>query len=142
MDKRAAFWFPTNVEADCRSSNRSWVSRMRNISTTGCMIACPDDDLPGGALLRMRIKGLTAIDGEIVWLHRGHAGVRFRIPIHPALMERLAFQNTDRGYDAPPIVREPQTAAVPRRALPGLNGQLVKRALPAGDPEARQASAA
>ena len=73
MDKRAAFRFPTNVEADCRSSNRSWVSRMRNISTTGCMIVCPDDDLPGGALLRMRIKGLTAIDGEIVWLHRGRA---------------------------------------------------------------------
>ena len=95
MDKRAAFRFPTNVEADCRSSNRSWVSRMRNISTTGCMIACPDDDLPGGALLRMRIKGLTAIDGEIVWLHRGHAGVRFRIPIHPALMERPA------GFERP-----------------------------------------
>lgn len=142
MDKRAAFRFPTNAEADCRSCDRSWASRMRNISSTGCMIACPEDDLPRTALLRMRIKGLTAIDGEIVWQHRGYLGVRFRVPIQPAMMEHLAFLDTDRGYDAPSVIPAPQAAVHPRRAPSGLCGELVKRSLPLDGVEATQASAA
>ena len=48
MDKRGAFRFPTEVEADCRSCDRTWNTRLVNISTTGCMIACPVDGLPHG----------------------------------------------------------------------------------------------
>jgi hypothetical protein len=93
------------------------------------MIACPIDDLPERALLRLRIKGVTAIDGEIVWQHRNHAGIRFRAALHPSVMEYLAFHGTDRGYDAPPIasVPPPEASAAPRRAATGLHGQLVKR---------------
>jgi hypothetical protein len=142
MDKRAAFRFPTDVEADCRSCDRAWGTRLVNISTTGCMIACPGEGLPDGALLRLRVKGLTAIDGQIVWQHRDHAGIRFRVPLHPAVMEHLAFRGTDRGYDtAPP---EPRSAPQPSaaRAAPSLHGSLVKRTWTApAEAEPRQASA-
>src|SRR5688572_29799372 len=127
MDKRAAFRFPTDVEAECRSCDRSWASRMCNVSTTGCMIVCPETDLPERALLRLRIKGLTAIDGEIIWQHRNHAGIKFRVPLHNAVIEHLAFRGTERGYDAPPVIVEPPAAAEPRRAAPALHSQLVKR---------------
>jgi hypothetical protein len=128
MDKRAAFRFPTDVEADCRSCDRSWSTRLVNISTTGCMIACPVDGLPDNALLRLRVKGVTAIDGEIVWQHRNHAGIRFRVPLHPAVMEHLAFRDTERGYNtlAPAPRADAELAVV--RSAPSLNGQLVKRA--------------
>lgn len=128
MDKRAAFRFPTDVEADCRSCDRTWGTRLINISTTGCMIACPEDGLPEGALLRLRVKGLSAFDGEVMWQHRNHAGIRFRVPLHPAVMEHLAFRGTDRGYDTPPPPPrlEPQLCAA--RAAPSLHGALVKRA--------------
>ena len=129
MDKRAAFRFPTDVEADCRSCDRAWNSRLVNISTTGCMIACPDEGLPDGALLRLRVKGLTAIDGEIVWQHRNHAGVRFKVPLHPAVMEHLAFRGTDRGYDTVPAAPRREAEAAPA----SLHGQLVKRIWPAHD---------
>jgi hypothetical protein len=138
MDKRAAFRFPTDVEADCRSCDRSWASRMVNISTTGCMIACPEESLPDGALLRLRVKGLTAIDGEIVWQHRNHAGIKFKVPLHPAVMEHLAFRGTERGYDTPAPAPQPAGSA----ATASLHGQLVKRTWSAqDDAEPRRASA-
>ena len=129
MDKRAAFRFPTDVEADCRSCERAGNSRLVNISTTGCMIACPDEGLPDGALLRLRVKGLTAIDGEIVWQHRNHAGIKFRVPLHPAVMEHLAFRGTERGYDTVPAAPRREAEAAPA----SLHGQLVKRIWPAHD---------
>ena len=129
MDKRAAFRFPTDVEADCRSCDRAWNSRLVNISTTGCMIACPVDGLPENALLRLRVKGLTAIDGEIVWQHRNHAGIKFRVPLHPAVMEHLAFRGTERGYDTVPAAPRREAEAAPA----SLHGQLVKRIWPAHD---------
>lgn len=142
MDKRAAFRFPTDVEADCRSCDRGWNTRLVNISTTGCMIACPEEGLPDGALLRLRVKGLTAIDGEIVWQHRNHAGIRFRVPLHPAVMEHLAFRDTDRGYDTPPPAPRPEPELTTARAAPSLHGQLVKRTWTSQeDLEPRRASA-
>ena len=141
MDKRAAFRFPTDVEADCRSCERAWATRLVNISTTGCMIACPEKGLPDGALLRLRVKGLTAIDGEIVWQHRNHAGVRFKVPLHPAVMEHLAFRGIDRGYDSVAPAPIP-AAATTIRAATGLHGELIKRTWIAPDEaEPRRASA-
>jgi len=106
------------------------------------MIACPEEGLPDGALLRLRVKGLTAIDGEIVWQHRNHAGIRFRVPLHPAVMEHLAFRDTERGYDTPPPEprREPELTTA--KAAPSLRGSLVKRTWAGqAEPEPRQASA-
>src|SRR5687768_13241152 len=142
MDKRAAFRFPTDVEADCRSCDRAWNTRLVNISTTGCMIACPEEGLPDGALLRLRVKGLTAIDGEIVWQHRNHAGIRFRVPLHPAVMEHLAFRESDRGCDSAAPAPRADAELTTVRPAPILNGQLVKRTL-ASEQEAdpRRASA-
>lgn len=101
---------------------------MTNISTTGCMIVCSESDLPAHALLRLRIKGLTAIDGEIVWQHRNHAGVKFRVPLHNAVIEHLAFRGTERGYDPLPVTVVPQPEAqAERRAPTSLHGELVKR---------------
>lgn len=127
MDKRAAFRFPTDVEAECRSCDRAWGTRLVNISTTGCMIACPEEPLPDGALMRLRVKGLTAIDAQIVWQHRNYAGIKFRVPIHPAVMEHLAFRDTDRGYDTPAVALRPAAEPASHRESPRLHGQLVKR---------------
>jgi len=118
MEKRAAFRFPTDLAADCRSRDRSWQTRLYNVSTTGCMMVCPDWSLPDDERLRLRIKGLAAIDAEIVWQHKGHAGVRFAVPLEPAAMEHL-------GFDLP----EPAPRRQPASARPpsGLHGDLVKR---------------
>ena len=129
MDKRTAYRFPTELDADCRSSDQSWKSRLRNISTGDCMIECPDSELPKGSPLRLRLKGLPAIDGEIAWQHRGHAGVRFRQELRPALLEDLAFRTSDWSFGSTPPQPFPESAARPRPSAPSLHGQLVKRSL-------------
>jgi hypothetical protein len=126
MDKRTAFRFPTELEADCRSSDTSWKSRLRNISTGGCMIECPDAELAKGAPLRLRLKGLPAIDGEIAWQHRGHAGIKFRQDLRPALLEDLAFRTPGYAFDPAPACPPPAS----RSAAPALHAQLVKRTNP------------
>ena len=136
VEKRTALRFPTDLEASCRAPDRAWTTRLRNISTSGCMIALAEGEVAEGAPLRLRIKGLAAIDAEVVWQHRNHAGVRFRVPLHPAAMEHLgfvlpegawesAFRNTQMAEPAAPR----RTIATPSRraAASGLNGQLVKR---------------
>lgn len=109
-DKRAAVRFPTDLEADCRMAGEAWAARLRNISTTGCMMATPDGGLPSGWMMRLRISGLPAIDAEIIWRHRGHAGLRFLLPLHPEAMEHLGF-------------RLPENR-------PSLHAELIKRAPP------------
>ena len=135
-EQRAALRFPTDLEANCRTIDTSWESRLRNISTTGCMITLPGGGLRGNEPLRLRIRGLAAIDAEVVWQHRSHAGVRFRVPLHPAAMEHLGFILPAGDWESafrtarPAAIHSPQRAAAapsPRAAGPALNGQLVKR---------------
>jgi hypothetical protein len=135
-EKRATLRFPTDLEANCRVPDRAWASRLCNISTSGCMMTLPDDELADAAPLRLRIRGLAAIDAEIVWRHRNHAGVRFRVPLHPAAMEHLGFVLPEGAWACATRTKQQAGIPAPRRAVatpsrraaaPSLNGQLVKR---------------
>lgn len=109
--------------------DREWDSRVCNISTSGCMIACGDGELPERAALRIRVRGLAAIDAEVVWQHRNRAGVRFRVPLHPAAMDHLGFELPDgawaSAFAASPQDRRPRQPA--GRVAPTLSGGLIKR---------------
>ena len=87
------------------------------------MITCDDTDRPRNTLLRLRIKGMTAIDGTIAWINRGHAGIHFLSPLHPAVMENLAFRGREESLTgagtAPP--------QLPPQCSPALHAQLIKR---------------
>jgi hypothetical protein len=135
MEKRAALRFPTDLAAECRTSDMSWSSQLCNISTSGCMIACAEVDLVERSVLRIRVRGLAAIDAEIVWKHCNHAGIRFRAPLHPAAMEHLGFELPE-GAWASAFSRsrrdhEPRTPA--RRVAPSLSGGLIKRVPPGAE---------
>ena len=119
VEQREAYRFPTNLEADCRMSGQAWPARLRNISTTGCMIACPEEGLPDGWMMRLRVKGLPVIDAEIVWRHRGHVGLRFLMPLCTSSLEHL-------GYRLP---ESAPLGAATSRPPAGLHAHLVKRGL-------------
>lgn len=118
IEQRSAFRFPTDLAADCRMAGEAWAAKLHNISTTGCMMATPEDGLPSGWMLRLRIKTLPAIDAEIIWQHRGHAGLRFLTPLQPTALEHLGFRL--------PEPRRP-TPTESARELAGLHARLVKR---------------
>jgi hypothetical protein len=126
-EQRAAQRFATDLDADCRMAGESWSARLRNISTTGCMIACPEAGLPEGWMMRLRIRSLPAIDAEIVWRHRGHAGLRFLAPLQPNAMEHHGVRRPE------PARREPPPRPHHAGALEAsLHARLVKR-LPPGE---------
>src|SRR5436190_18420688 len=100
------------------------------------MITLPEGTVPEDAPLRLRIKGLAAFDAELVWQHRNHAGVRFRVPLHPAAMEHLGFVLPEGAWESafrsaqqaalhPPGRSEPTPSR--RAAASVLGGDLVKR---------------
>ena len=123
-EQRTAFRFPTDFTADCRMAGDAWVSRLCNISTTGCMMVCPEQGLPDGWMLRLRIRGLPAIDAEIIWKHRGHAGLRFLVALHPTALEHLGFRLPEPARPA----HRPEPSPV--ASLAGLRAELVKRTPP------------
>ena len=120
VEQREAFRFATNLAADCRMSGRTWPSRLCNVSTTGCMLACPEEGLPDGWMMRLWIHGLPVIDAEIVWQHRGFAGLHFLVALHPTALEHLGFRL--------PEPRRPMQAD-PAPQPGGLHARLVKRSL-------------
>jgi hypothetical protein len=127
VEQRSAQRFATDFDADCRMAGESWSARLRNISTTGCMMACPEAGLPSGWMMRLRIRTLPAIDAEIVWRHRGHAGLRFLTPLQPTAMEHLGFRLSEPARrDPPPRPHHPAATEA------SLHSRLVKR-VPAGE---------
>ena len=90
------------------------------------MIVCPEPGLPGEALLRLRLRGLTAIDGKIIWQHKGHAGIRFLSPLHNAILEHLGLRLPEGSVSPLHAVRELEGEPA-RRSAGALSGQLVKR---------------
>jgi len=129
MEKRTALRFPTDLTAECRTPERSWDSRLCNISTSGCMISCDEGELVESAVLRLRVRGIAAIDAEVVWQHRNHARIRFRAPLHPAALEHLGFELPDDAWAIAPsgASRDHQPHVVARRVAPSLSGGLIKR---------------
>jgi hypothetical protein len=120
VEQREAYRFPTDLEADCRMAGESWAARLRNISTTGCMMATPETGLPSGWMMRLRIRTLPAIDAEIIWRHRGHAGLRFLTPLQTTALEHLGFH-----------LPEPRRPGELEPTRPGaLHARLVKRTAP------------
>jgi hypothetical protein len=118
-EQREAFRFPTDLEADVRMAGQAWTARLLNISTTGCMIACPDEGLPEGWLMRLWVGDLPIIDAEVIWRHRGHAGLRFLMPLQATALEHLGYRLPESGASA--------------RAPAGLHAHLVKRNLELAD---------
>jgi len=117
MEQRRAFRYPTDLDADCRAGERAWSTRLRNISSTGCMIESPDPGFDVGSPMKVWIRGVPTIEGAIAWQHRGHAGIRFALPLSSALMAKLGFSPS-----------EPSRAPATMRRGSGLHAQMIKRA--------------
>ncbi|MEO6388210.1 MAG: PilZ domain-containing protein [Croceibacterium sp.] len=130
MDQRATVRFMVDRAAECRLPHSSWPTRLCNISTVGCMILCQVNAIPEGTRLRLRIKGMAAINGAIIWHRGGQAGVSFDTPLTSAQLHRLGATTPDLGL-VPVMQHEALDGPLedtPQRTPGGLSGGLVKRA--------------
>jgi len=74
-------------------------------------------DESGDYARQLGIRGVPTIEGAIAWQHRGHAGIRFALPLSSALMAKLGFSPS-----------EPSRAPATMRRGSGLHAQMIKRA--------------
>ncbi len=62
------------------TDDRDWVCRVRNLSSGGLMAEC-DAALAVGTPVRIELRNLAVVSGEIVWTRPPRAGVRFDAPV-------------------------------------------------------------
>lgn len=70
--------------------------RIFDISTSGCRVETVE--LPAiGEHMLIKFSGIEVLDAEVCWVQGHYAGLKFRKPIHPAVLEMLLRRlNEDR----------------------------------------------
>lgn len=102
MERGAHQNVTTNVEIQARVGGRPGRVSAFDLSVEGCRIWASYGFVALGDPIIL-IFGEIRIVGRIVSCDGRHAGVEFRNPIHPAVVEHLGFQ-ADRALSTPPAL--------------------------------------
>ena len=95
MENRAFARQPAHFTAQCASLGRSSQARLLDISQHGCMVEVTDAILAKGNPVRLRIPGVSSLDGRVIWDETLRAGVSFAMPLHPAVVDYIAGRLSD-----------------------------------------------
>ena len=90
MEHRAFERQPAQFTAQCASLGRLSDARLLDISQHGCLIEVSDAILAKGNPVRLRIPGVSSLDGRVIWDEAMRAGVSFAMPLHPAVVDYIA----------------------------------------------------
>lgn len=90
MKHRAFERQPAQFTAHCASLGRSSDARLLDISQHGCLVTMTDPILAEGNPVRLRIPGVSSLDGRVIWNKGARAGVSFAMPLHPAVVDYIA----------------------------------------------------
>lgn len=82
------------------TARSDWLCRVRNLSSGGLMMEC-DAPLAVGTPVRIELRDLIGLDGEIVWTRPPRAGVRFVAPVDVAGLLRTGTGHAQRRPRAP-----------------------------------------
>lgn len=94
-DRRWAFRRSVELEADLiDSADLRYVAMVTEISEEGCAIrVSPDQVLVRDRLHSIKIVGLDALRGYVVWCSDGKAGMTFSEPLDPATVSDLVMKS-------------------------------------------------
>ena len=90
MEQRAFERQPAHFRAQCASLGRFSDARLLDISQHGCLVEVNDAILAKGNPVRLRIPGVSSLDGRVIWDEAMRAGVSFSMPLHPAVVDYIA----------------------------------------------------
>ncbi|GFM28695.1 PilZ domain-containing protein [Novosphingobium sp. PY1] len=91
MDEREHERFIIDREVECFVGERRHEVFVYDLSAGGCMIEAPHLELEGGTLIHLRLNHFIEAQGRIVWLAKGHAGVRFDWRLAEVEVRHLGF---------------------------------------------------
>lgn len=102
MERRTPQHLMTNVEIQARVRGHPGRVSAFDLSVEGCRIWASYGFVALGDPIIL-IFGEIRIIGRIISCDGRHAGVEFRNPIHPAVVEHLGF-SADRAFSKPPAL--------------------------------------
>lgn len=92
MEQRNIDRQPAEFAASCASMGRSVGSDLLNISANGCLVLTAEPWLTEGNPVRVKIAGISSLDGKVVWAEGVRAGISFCTALHPAVVEYIALK--------------------------------------------------
>ena len=88
-DARSALRLAVEIEVKLSGSSVGrQTAELRDISVTGCRVACVSN-YPVGATVIVTIPGLAPIGAQVRWSDVAFCGLRFNAPIHPLVADRV-----------------------------------------------------
>jgi hypothetical protein len=101
MDHRVSERRMAEFAACCLSMGQSCGADLHNISAHGCMLATAEPMLAAGNPVRIRIAGISSLDGKVVWAEGACAGVAFATALHPAVVDYIALRTAAKAGEGP-----------------------------------------
>ena len=91
MYERISLRQATDVVIDCIVLKRREKAILCDVSPTGCRIELFDGTAQLGAMMVFQIDEALQFAGEVVWVKKGQAGVRFTRPLSAPIMDALGL---------------------------------------------------
>jgi hypothetical protein len=82
----------TDVPLVCRIPARPSAARILDVSTYGCRVALSNNDAEKGASIVFEMPNGDRMNGMVVWVQGGEAGVRFAHALRPATARVLGLE--------------------------------------------------
>jgi hypothetical protein len=93
IERRAQQRISTWVEVPARVAGRPGRVRVADLSTNGCHVVTSHGFVAPGDPILLTFEGMRII-GIVVWQDGRDAGVKFRNPMHAALVAHLGYEPT------------------------------------------------
>ena len=99
---RAYNRFETDREIACSIAGARDFVQLYNLSCGGCMIETSHPGAMEGAEVQVHLNDMTVMPGKIAWRSGRNAGIKFEVPLHSRLVEKLGYIASESFDDADP----------------------------------------
>ena len=92
MQRRGGNRINTRVSLPARAKNREHITRLIDLSRTGCKIDSSAWELAEGDQIVFAFSKDVSVAGKVSWRRGGNAGVHFDDPLPEAIARHLRFE--------------------------------------------------
>lgn len=90
--------FSMNREVACRVDGQREIVTLYNVSSGGCMIECVGR-IEEGSRVDVELDDGHSMSGHVVWRIGKNAGIKFGVPLHSAVIEKLGYSAQEESFD-------------------------------------------
>ena len=89
----------TDLTVECEVGGVREVAQLYNLSCGGCMIEIAMADLQEEAQIAIALSQRTSFPGKIAWRVGKNAGIKFDLPLHPSVIEKMGYGGDGEQFD-------------------------------------------